>query len=235
MAEQLSVFGIAIEEEVHSATSLAGLINQATARAEVPLESGDCLVVTQKVVSKAEGMLRQVSSQEEKLALIEAESVRVLRRRNGLIISQTKHGFVCATAGIDESNVPPGYVALLPEDPDKSAHNIRAQLEHQLGISLAVIISDTFGRPWRTGLTDVAIGLSGIKPILDLKSETDTTGRELQVTEIAVADEISGAAELVMGKTRNTPAAIVRGIPSEWLGPGTGQDLLRDPNQDLFR
>jgi coenzyme F420-0:L-glutamate ligase/coenzyme F420-1:gamma-L-glutamate ligase len=169
-------------------------------------------------------------------SIVERESVRVLRRRGDLIISETKHGFICANAGVDLSNVERGYAALLPEDSDRSARRIRDGLRAKAGVEVAVIISDTFGRTWRRGLTDVAIGCAGIGAILDLRGSSDTYGREMLVTEVAVVDEIASAAELVMGKATGVPVAIVRGIPSEWLRAGdVRSEIVRRPDEDLFR
>ena len=160
----------------------------------------------------------------------------MLRRRGDLIISETKHGFVCANAGIDLSNVEAGKAALLPLDSDRSARGIRDALTHRFGIDVAVVISDTFGRPWRRGVTDVAIGSAGLRPIVDLRGTNDALGRELQVTEVAVVDEIASAAELVMGKADGVPVAIVRGVEPSWFGDGgVVADVVRDPGEDLFR
>jgi coenzyme F420-0:L-glutamate ligase/coenzyme F420-1:gamma-L-glutamate ligase len=199
-------------------------------------EQGDILVVTHKIVSKAEGRVVTVVGDEEgfKQALIESEAVSIVRRRGDLVIAETKHGFICANAGIDRSNAEPGTMILLPEDPDRSAHRIRARLERRLGLDLAVIISDTFGRPWRRGLTDVAIGLSGLDAVVDLKGTRDWAGRELEVTEIAVADELAAAADLVMGKASGVPAALIKGYQGP-RGEGRGKDLVRKPEEDLFR
>jgi coenzyme F420-0:L-glutamate ligase/coenzyme F420-1:gamma-L-glutamate ligase len=200
--------------------------------------SGDVVVVTQKIVSKAEGMLEAVDPDDplSHKALVERESVRVLRRRGDLVISETKHGFVCANAGIDLSNVERGYAALLPEDSDRSARRIRDGLTARAGVEVAVIISDTFGRTWRRGLTDVAIGCAGIGAILDLRGSTDTYGREMLVTEVAVVDELAAAAELVMGKVSGVPVAVVRGVPNEWLRRGEVRaEIVRTPGEDLFR
>ncbi len=198
--------------------------------------AGDIVVVTHKIVSKAEGAVRHIEGDEEefKKQLVESEAASIVRRRGALIIAETKHGFICANAGVDRSNADPGTVILLPEDPDRSAHRIRLRLEQRFGRGLAVIISDTFGRPWRKGLTDVAIGISGMGAILDLKGSVDWVGRELEVTEVAVADEVAGAADLVMGKASGIPAALVRGVE---LPPGEGRaaDLVRHPDEDLFR
>ncbi len=202
------------------------------------ITSGDILVVTQKIVSKAENQLVEIDPNDplSHKPLVEKESVRILRRRGDLIISETKHGFVCANAGIDLSNVERGQAALLPEDSDRSAKRLRDGLNGQFNLDVGVIISDTFGRPWRKGLTDVAIGSAGILPILDLRGEPDAFGREMQVTEVALVDELASAAELVMGKSAGIPVAIIRGGDPSWLGEGTVQnDLLRDPIDDLFR
>jgi coenzyme F420-0:L-glutamate ligase / coenzyme F420-1:gamma-L-glutamate ligase len=187
-------------------------------------EEGDVLVVSHKVVSKAEG--RVVRG--DKLEVVLAEAERIVRRRDSLVIAETRHGFVCASAGVDASNAPEeDALVLLPLDPDASA----ARLRDRLGV--AVIISDSFGRPWRRGTTDVAIGAAGLTTLLDLRGEKDATGYELQTTAIALADEIAAAAELVKGKTRGVPAAIVRGLSV--AGDGTAQDLVMPAEQDLFR
>lgn len=203
---------------------------------ELGPEPGDIVVVTHKIVSKAEGAVREVIGDPEvfKRKLVESEAASIVRRRGDLIIAETKHGFVCANAGVDRSNAAPGTMILLPEDPDKSAHRIRQKLHQMLGVDLPVIISDTFGRPWRAGLTDVAIGVSGIQAILDLKGTLDWTDRELDVTEIAIADEIAAAADLVMGKASGIPAALVRGLV-DIAGDGRGSDLVRPVDEDLFR
>lgn len=203
-----------------------------------PLCDRDILVVTQKVISKAEGRLVEVDANDplSHKAIVEEESVRVLRRRGELIISETKHGFVCANAGIDLSNVERGQAALLPIDSDRSARRIQDVVRHLLDINIGVIISDTFGRPWRRGVTDVAIGSAGVKPILDLRGTQDAYGRELQVTEVALIDELASAAELVMGKSTGIAAAIVRGGPASWFGSGSVRtDIVRSPQDDLFR
>lgn len=222
--------------EIERGADLAGLLFDAAAGGGTPLADGDCLVVTQKAVSKAEGRLVDVAEDDPKarLRLVEAQSVRVLRRRGDLVIAETPHGFVCANAGVDFSNVPTGQAALLPEDPDRSARRVRDALSAR-GVDVAVVITDTFGRPWRLGLCDVAIGVAGLVPVVDYRGTPDATGRELRVTEVAVADEVAAAADLVMGKARGVPAAIVRGLDPSWLGPGSGRALLRPPSEDLFR
>lgn len=197
---------------------------------------GDVLVVTHKVVSKAEGAIREIEGDELafKKALVEELARSILRRRGDLVIAETKHGFVCANAGIDLSNAADGTVVLLPEDPDASAHRIRSRLRQAIGFDIPVIISDTFGRPWRKGLTDVAIGVSGLEAIHDLRGETDWTGRTLDVTEVAVVDELASAADLVMGKSAGIPAAVVRGYDGP-RGGGRATDLVRPVDEDLFR
>jgi coenzyme F420-0:L-glutamate ligase/coenzyme F420-1:gamma-L-glutamate ligase len=152
------------------------------------------------------------------------------------VITETRHGFICANAGVDLSNVVDGTAALLPDDPDRSARGIRAGLRNALGVDVGVIVSDTFGRAWRRGVTDVAIGCAGVAAVLDLKGTRDAGGRELVATEICVADELASAAELVMGKDRGIPVAIVRGVPPEWLRPASVRaEIIRPPEEDLFR
>ena len=226
--ELLPVHGIA---EVRPGDDLAAMIAEA-----VELRDGDVLVVTQKVVSKAEDRLVDVDPELGHKPLVERESVRVLRRRGDLVISQTEHGFVCANAGVDLSNVEAGQAALLPVDSDRSARRIRDSLRHRFSVDVAVVVSDTFGRPWRRGVTDVAIGCAGLRPVVDLRGTTDALGRELQVTEVAVVDEIAAAAELVMGKAAGVPVAVVRGIDPAWFGDGSVVgDVVRSPDEDLFR
>lgn len=234
--EVLALDGIG---EVAPGDVLAELIAAACATDPVAaLRDGDVVVVTQKVVSKAEGRLVAVDP-DDPLAhkpVVEGESVRVLRRRGELLITETAHGFVCANAGVDLSNVARGQAALLPVDPDRSARRIRDGLRHHAGADVAVVVSDTFGRPWRRGVTDVAIGCAGLRPVVDLRGSRDAYGRELQVTEVAVADEVAAAAELVMGKATGVPVAVVRGVPDDWLGDGSVVgDLVRSPAEDLFR
>ena len=220
--------------EVRRGDDLAGLL----ADAAPDLQDGDVVVVTQKVVSKAEGAMARIDPDEPLAhkAIVEAESVRVVRRRGDLIISETRHGFVCANAGVDLSNVDEGWVALLPADSDRSARRLRDGLRARAGVEVAVIVSDTFGRPWRRGLTDVAIGCAGIRAVVDLRGTEDSRGRELQVTEVCVVDELAAAAELVMGKAAGVAAAIVRGVDPGWLGQGSvREEIVRPPQEDLFR
>jgi len=231
---RLEVFPIDGIPEVRRGDDLAALI----AAAEPGLQGGDVVVVTQKVVSKAEGAMAQIDATDPRghKAIVEAESVRVIRRRGDLVISETRHGFVCANAGVDLSNVDEGWAALLPEDSDRSARRIRDGLRAALGVEVAVIVSDTFGRPWRRGLTDVAIGCAGIQALVDLRGSEDSRGRELQVTEMCVVDELAAAAELVMGKAAGVAAAVVRGVDPGWLGRGEVRaEVVRPPQEDLFR
>jgi coenzyme F420-0:L-glutamate ligase/coenzyme F420-1:gamma-L-glutamate ligase len=223
--------------EVRPGDVLAELIVEAASAQETPLAAGDCLVVTQKVVSKVEDRLVKLDPDDlaARRALVESESVRVLRRRGDLIISETRHGFVCANAGIDLSNVDDGWAALLPVDGDRSAKRVRDGVRARAGVEVAVVVSDTFGRAWRNGLTDVAIGVSGLAAVVDLRGTADANGRELYVTEVAIADEVAAAAELVMGKASRVPVAIVRGLDASWLRESSVRELIRTPADDLFR
>lgn len=200
------------------------------------LQPGDVVVVAQKAISKVEGRLIPVDParrNEERARLAAQESVRVLARRGDLTVVQTRHGFVCAHAGVDASNVPPDRLALLPLDPDGSAEALRARLRALTGTEVGVIVSDTFGRPWRMGQTNVALGVAGIHPLRDHRGEKDAFGATLEATTIAIADELAGAAELVMGKSDGIPVAIVRGLEGA-TGDGTARVLLRPPHEDLF-
>jgi coenzyme F420-0:L-glutamate ligase/coenzyme F420-1:gamma-L-glutamate ligase len=189
------------------------------------------VVVTQKVVSKAEGRTAPAVDRDRVVA---AETARIVARRDDLVIAATRHGFVCANAGVDSSNVADGFVSLLPEDPDRSAEGLRAGLAETLGVDVAVVITDTFGRPWREGLVDVAIGVAGMPALLDLRGTTDHTGRELEATVTALADQAAAAAGAVMGKAARIPVALIRGLA--WGGPpGRAADLVRAPTDDLFR
>lgn len=233
MSRRLEVFGVDGLPEVARGDDIAGMI-----AAAVDLVDGDVVVVTQKIVSKAEGAMVDVDPDDPRghRHVVEDESVRVLRRRGDLVISETKHGFVCANAGVDLSNVERGRAALLPEDADRSARRIRDGIRARAGVEVAVIVSDTFGRPWRRGVTDVAIGCAGIGAILDLRGTADALGREMQVTEVAVVDELASAAELVMGKSDGVPVAVVRGVEAAWLRTGSVKDeVVRPPADDLFR
>jgi coenzyme F420-0:L-glutamate ligase / coenzyme F420-1:gamma-L-glutamate ligase len=236
---RLSILAVEGLPEVRPGDDLAGIIADACAMDDdTRLRDGDVVVVTQKVVSKAENMLVPIDPDDplSHKPLVEQESVRILRRRGDLVISETRHGFVCANAGIDLSNVERGYAALLPEDADRSARRIHDALRHRFGVAVGVIVSDTFGRAWRRGVTDVAIGCAGIAGVVDLRGTADALGREMQVTEVAVADELAAAAELVMGKSTGIPVAIVRGVDPAWLRPASVRDeIVRHPAEDLFR
>jgi coenzyme F420-0:L-glutamate ligase/coenzyme F420-1:gamma-L-glutamate ligase len=225
--EALPVPGI---PEIAPGDDLAGLIGDAMGPFDV--RDGDVLVVTQKVVSKAEGRLAPAA---ERDAVVAAEAARIVATRGDLVIAETRHGLVCANAGVDASNVGDGLLTLLPEDPDASAERLRTALRERLGVStLGVVITDTFGRPWREGLVDVAIGVAGMPALVDLRGTVDHTGRELDMTVMALADQVAATAGIVMGKDARVPVAIVRGL-DEWHGAGTAADLVRSPADDLFR
>ena len=220
--------------EVEPGTVLADLV----AEVVTALRDGDVLVVTSKIVSKAEGRLVAVDPDDPSAAkaLVEQEAVRVLRRRGDLLITETRHGFVCANSGVDLSNVPGGHVALLPVDSDRSARKLRDGLRARRGVSVGVVVTDTVGRTWRRGLVDVAIGCAGVAAVVDLRGTEDALGRELHATEMAIADELAAAAELVMGKARAVPVAVVRGLEPTWLREGSVRDeVVRHPDEDLFR
>ena len=223
--------------EVRPGDAIGALIVEATQVQATPIAAGDCLVVTQKIVSKAEHRIVELDHSDfaARAELIASETVRVLRRRGDLVITETRHGFVCANAGVDLSNVDDGYAALLPLDGDRSAHRIRNAIRAAVGVDVGVVISDTFGRAWRHGLTDVAIGVAGIAAVVDLRGQSDDRGQELRVTEVAVADEIAAAAELVMGKATGVPVAIVRGLDPSWFRDGSVHELIRPVEDDLFR
>lgn len=234
-ARRLEIIPVEGVPEVRPGDVLADLL----VAASVVLEDGDVVVVTQKVVSKAEGRLVAVDHDDRRAraAVVEGEAVRVLRRRGDLMITETRAGFVCANSGVDLSNVPDGYATLLPVDADRSARRIRDGLRARAGVEVAVVVSDTFGRPWRRGLTDVAIGCAGIAAVVDLRGTADAQGRELVVTEVAVADELAAAAELVMGKASGICAAVVRGVDRSWMrdGGSVRSEIVRPPAEDLFR
>jgi coenzyme F420-0:L-glutamate ligase/coenzyme F420-1:gamma-L-glutamate ligase len=234
--------------ELEEGDDLGALIAAAADRGE-GVEPGDVLVVAQKAVSKVEGRVVSIEGIEpserarelagpdgnpQHVEVILRETREVVRSRPPLVIAETRHGFVCASAGVDASNARgAGTLILLPVDPDASARRLRDRLRELTGVSLGVVVSDSFGRAWRRGTTDIALGVAGFAPLRDLRGTPDASGRELHTTQIAVADELAGAAELVMGKTRQVPAAIVRGV--EVSGGGTGQDLLMPRERDLFR
>jgi coenzyme F420-0:L-glutamate ligase / coenzyme F420-1:gamma-L-glutamate ligase len=240
----LTITPLAGFPEVTAVIDLAEVV----ARSQV-LEDGDVVVLAQKVVSKAEGRVVRLDEIEpsahawelagsdgdaRQIEAVLRESVRIVRARGPLVIAETRHGFVCASAGVDASNAPEaGTLVLLPLDPDASARAIRARLRELTDRTVAVIVSDSFGRPWRQGTIDVAVGVAGLAPLLDLRGRRDATGYELRSTQIAVADEIAGAAELVMGKTSGVPGAVVRGLTLE--GEGSARDLVIPAERDLFR
>lgn len=254
-AGRVEVVALAGLPEVHPGDDLGRLVGDAleATPAALPLVAGDVLVVTQKVVSKAEGAvvdLRTVDPRPEAVAWAEAwgrdarqvevvlrEARRIVRMAHGVLITETAHGFVCANGGVDASNVGPGSgdaVTLLPRDPDASAARLRAALRDRFGRDLPVIVSDSFGRPWRWGITDVALGVSGLLPLEDLRGMPDADGRVMRTTVRAVADELASAAELALGKTAGRPVALVRGANPP-LGEGSIRDVLMAPEQDLFR
>ncbi len=250
-AAEVRVLGIRGLPDVVPGDDLASLIARALAEARIAAEAGDVFVIGHKIVSKAEGRLVALASVEPSalaqryaaaagkdarlIELVLREAVRIVRMDRGVIIAETRHGFVCANAGVDASNVGSGMAALLPEDPDGSAGRLRAGLARALRVEVGVIVADTFGRPWREGQVNVALGVAGLPPLVDYRGCADTHGRPLQASVIAVADEIASAAELVMGKTDRVPAAIVRGVKAAAQGAGSGRELLRPPAQDLFR
>ena len=213
--------------ELREGDDLAHMIRERT-----DLEAGDVVVVVQKAISKIEGRIARVD-ESEKMEVILSEAKRVVRTRGSLVIAETRHGFICASAGVDASNAPePGTLVLLPIDPDSSASLLRERLGELTGRVVGVIVTDSFGRPWRQGTTDVAIGAAGIEVLRDLKGERDPNGYELKSTVIAIADEIAGAAQLVMGKLDRTPVAIVRGL--DVAGHGTARDLVMPADRSLF-
>ena len=228
----LPVIGIG---EAKDGDDVATLIGDALG-GETSLIDRDVVVVTHKLISKAEGQVVELPDDgpESHKYLVEREAVRVIRRRGPLVITQTKHGFICANAGVDRSNAGPARAVLLPEDPDRSANRIRLRLQHRFGVEIAVVVTDTFGRAWRRGLVDVAIGVAGMEAIDDLRGQTDTFGKVLEVSEVAIVDEIAAAADLVMGKATAIPAAIVRGVA--WKSSDDGiRPLIRPAAEDMFR
>jgi coenzyme F420-0:L-glutamate ligase/coenzyme F420-1:gamma-L-glutamate ligase len=247
LTEEVRVIPLHGIPELEDGDDLAALLADAAARTG-GFEPGDVVVVAQKVVSKAEGRIVDLSEIEpsprayelaadqdpRRIEVILRESREVVRARPPLVIAETRHGFVCASAGVDTSNAKgPDTLVLLPVDPDASAQRLRSRIRELTGVDVGLIVSDSFGRAWRRGTTDVALGVSGIVALLDLKGARDSTGYELHATEIAIADEIAGAAQLVMGKTDGIPAAIVRGLTA--AGDGHGSDLVMPRERDLFR
>ena len=241
----MQIIPVPIEKEIDSSDNISELIIAST-----DIQDGDILVIAQKIISKQEGRIvdlstvtpsllsEGISSQYQKdprlVELILSETKRIVRMKNGILIVETNNGTICANAGVDESNVKHGYATLLPVDSDASATKIRNDIKQKINKNVAVIISDTFGRPFRMGQTNCAIGLSGIFPILDYEGTLDTFGKVLRVTEIAVADEMSSAAELVMGKSLKSPVAIIRGY-SFTNEEHKINELIRPENEDLFR
>ena len=245
--KSLEVIPIKISKEVNRGEKLTELILSSI---KPKLEDGDILVISQKIISKKEGRVVHlpevipsmlalgIASEYEKdpklVEVILSESKRIVRMENQILITETKNGIVCANAGVDESNLENGYASLLPIDCDKSANEIQKKIFEKTGKQIAVLIADTFGRPFRLGQTNYAIGVSGIDSIKDYRGKKDTFGKTLRVTEIAIADEICSAAELVMGKTRKTPAVLVRNFQFE-ANNGSADSMIRPKNEDLFR
>jgi coenzyme F420-0:L-glutamate ligase/coenzyme F420-1:gamma-L-glutamate ligase len=222
---------------VHEGDDLVDLLLAAVAEAGETLAHHDLVVVTSKVVSKAEGQVVPFDGTDQhKVAIVESESVRVLRRRGTLRITETRHGFINANAGVDLSNTDEGTAVLLPKDPDRSARRLRGEIERRCAVEVAVLVTDTFGRVWRQGVTDVALGSAGLRPVLDLRGTLDANGRLLEATEVAIADEIAGAANLVLHKAAGTPFALIRGLDESFFGPGSvSENIVRSKHEDLFR
>lgn len=252
MLPEIRVIGLQGMPEIQPGDDLAAQIMDAAQGQQIPIESGDVIVVTQKIVSKAEGRvvhLRDIHPSPLALAISEGhrrdprhtelvlrESKRIVRMDRGVIISETHHGFNCANAGIDASNIPGvETLALLPVDPDASARRIRQAIKERLGVQVAVLISDTFGRPWRSAAVNVAIGVAGFNPLLSYVGQPDAHGKTLHTTVIAVADELAAAAELVTGKVLGVPVAIIKGYPYQPAEDASNQALIRSPEKDLFR
>jgi len=248
---ELRIIPIEIAGEIQPGDSLADKLLQSLRRSRVRLQSRDILIVKHKIVSKSEGRLinlgsvtpsaesvawaRQYGLDARVIELALRESRAVIRRKNGVLITETQHGFLCANSGVDVSNVDGGgHALLLPEDPDRSAANLRREIKKDTGLSIPVIITDSFGRPWREGLTEIAIGIAGMKPLRDERGRRDPHGYKLRASVEAVADELACAAGLVCGKLKRTPACIVRGFEYEAGGGGVGE-LLRPAANDLFR
>jgi coenzyme F420-0:L-glutamate ligase/coenzyme F420-1:gamma-L-glutamate ligase len=235
--------------EIRLGDDLARLILGAVRMQDFRAAAGDVFVVAQKIVSKAEGRIVTLDSIDPStravkwaqewgkdsrvIELVLREAKRIVRMERGVIVAETSHGFVCANAGIDLSNADEGTAILLPEDPDASARALKTRLGESLGVDIGIIISDTFGRPWRDGLVNVALGVAGVAALIDYRGERDANGKLLQATIIALADELASAAELVMGKADRVPVAIIRGVAN--AGNGSGRDLIRPEEHDLFR
>jgi coenzyme F420-0:L-glutamate ligase/coenzyme F420-1:gamma-L-glutamate ligase len=249
---EIRLLGLDGIPEVVPGDDLAGMIGDAIERSGHGLTADDILVVTHKIVSKAEGRLVDLRTitpstlatsiagrfgkDARQVEVVLRESSRIVRMDRGVIIAETAHGLICANAGVDASNVSTETVCLLPIDPDGSAANLRRRLEERFGVAPGVIISDSFGRPWRVGIVNVAVGVAGLAPLADYRGYTDAAGYELHVSVLAVADELAAAAELVMNKLDARPVALIRGYGSPvGAEPGTGRDLILDPTRDLFR
>lgn len=230
---ELRVFAVPGLPEIECGDDLATMITSAIEAMGESLIDDDIVVVTHKVVSKQEGRVVHLVDDAAYRRLVEDEAASVIRRRGDLVITQTRHGFICANAAVDRSNVADGQAVLLPLDPDRSAHRLRTRIERTACVRIGLVVTDTFGRPWRRGLVDVAIGVSGLRVIDDLRGTVDTHGNELQVTEVAVVDEIAASADLVMGKATSIPVAVVRGLSLS--GDGRAVDLVRPPGEDMFR
>jgi coenzyme F420-0:L-glutamate ligase / coenzyme F420-1:gamma-L-glutamate ligase len=222
---------------VQSGDDLVSLVIESLETAGETVCDHDLVIVTSKVVSKSEGQVVPFDGTDEhKVAIVEGESRRVLRRRGTLRITETRHGFINANAGVDLSNAESGTAILLPKDPDRSARRMRGELQRRLNVDVAVLITDTFGRVWRQGVTDVALGSAGLRPVLDLRGTHDAMGRLLEATEVAIADEIAGAANLVLHKAAATPFALIRGLDPSFFGPGSvSENIVRSKSDDLFR
>lgn len=247
---EIRILGLPGLPEIAAGDDLGGLIADAVGRAQLKIGAGDIFVVTQKVVSKAEGQVAQLEQVKPSAKAIEwaeahgkdprvvevvlQQAKRIVRMERGVLIAETHHGFVCANAGVDASNAPGGSVTLLPKDPDGSAGRLQAHFERTFGVQVGVVISDTFGRPWREGVANVAVGVAGLEPLLDYRGQPDTFGRRLEVTVVAIADELAAAAELVMKKTRRIPVAIVQGYDYQ-AAAGSARALIRPKERDLFR
>lgn len=250
MTNKIELIAVPGIPEVKEGDDVAALIARALREAHMEPADSDVIVVAQKIVSKAEGRAVKLDSVEPSarakewaatfdkdarvVEVVLRESKRIVRMERGVLIAETEHGFVCANAGVDSSNVTENSVTLLPRDPDASARKIRTALEGAFAVRLAVIVCDTFGRPWREGLVNVALGVAGIAPLIDYRGQKDSHGNALKVTVMAIADELASAAELVMKKSSGIPVAIVRGF-DYGARDGSGRELIRSPNLDLFR
>ena len=234
---ELRIVALASSVQVQPKDDLVTLLFDALTDASEALQHHDLLIVTSKVVSKSEGQVIPFDGTEEhKVRIVESESVRILRRRGTLRITETRHGFINANAGVDLSNTDDATAVLLPKDPDQSARRLRSEIGRRTDIDVAILITDTFGRVWRQGVTDVALGSAGLKPLLDLRGTNDANGRLLEATEVAIADEIAGAANLVLHKAAGTPFALIRGLDESFFGTGSIQEnIIRSKRDDLFR